>query len=238
MNKLSIIIPCYNEEKNIDPLFAKIQELINLDEKVEIIVVNNGSTDNTKKKIFSSNLVRNEKIRVHELKENIGYGHGIMTGVNISNGDFIGWCHADLQTEPLDVYNAFQKYFELLKNDKVIIKGNRKNRNLFDSFFTFCMSAVASIIFLKMFNDINAQPKIFPKKFKQYLNDYPNDFNLDFYLLIIAKINSFKILNYNVHFKSRLYGNAKGGGTFKGKLKLIKKSLMYMFYLKKKLWKL
>ena len=238
MNKLSIVIPCYNEEKNIEPLFKKIKEIINLDESLEIIIVDNGSTDDTKKNIHSSNLYKEGKIKVHEIKKNIGYGHGIMSGVNISKGDFIGWCHADLQTEPLDVYNAFKKHFNLLKNEQVIIKGLRKNRNFFDVFFTFCMSVIASIFFFKLINDINAQPKIFSKNFKKYLTDYPIDFSLDLYLLVIAKMKNFKIINFDVILKPRLYNDAKGGGTFKGKIILIKRTLLYMIRLKKKLWKL
>ena len=39
MKKLSIIIPCYNEEKNILPLFKKISELLQLDKNLEIIIV-------------------------------------------------------------------------------------------------------------------------------------------------------------------------------------------------------
>ena len=102
MNKLSIVIPCYNEEKNINPLFEKIEELLDIDRNLEIIIVNNGSTDNTKKNIINSNLAREGKIIIHEIKENIGYGYGIMSGVKISTGQFIGWCHADLQSEPKD----------------------------------------------------------------------------------------------------------------------------------------
>ncbi len=236
MNKLSIIIPCYNEEKNIDDLFNKIQELIKLNNNLEIIVVNNGSTDNTKKNILSNYLAKEKKIKIHDIKKNIGYGHGIMSGVNISTGDFIGWCHADLQTEPKDVYDAYQKYFELLKSEKVIIKGNRKNRNLFDNFFTFCMSAITSVIFLKLINDINAQPKIFSKNFRKYIDDYPNDFSLDLYLLIVAKLNGYKIIEYNVDFKKRLHGEAKGGGSILGKLRLIKRTFIYIFKLRIKIW--
>ena len=223
--------------KNIEPLFKKIKEIINLDESLEIIIVDNGSTDDTKKTFILLTYTKREKLKFMKLK-NIGYGHGIMSGVNISKGDFIGWCHADLQTEPLDVYNAFKKHFNLLKNEQVIIKGLRKNRNFFDVFFTFCMSVIASIFFFKLINDINAQPKIFSKNFKKYLNDYPIDFSLDLYLLVIAKMKNFKIINFDVILKPRLYNDAKGGGTFKGKIILIKRTLLYMIRLKKKLWKL
>ena len=238
MNKLSIVIPCYNEEKNIKPLFKKIEELLHLDKNLEIIIVENGSTDNTKNNILNSDLALKGKIKIHKIEENIGYGHGIMSGVKIADGEFIGWCHADLQTEPKDVYDAYQENLELLNNDKIVIKGLRKNRNFFDNFFTFCMSVIASIIFFRLINDINAQPKLFSKNFKSHLIDYPNDFSLDLYFLIIAKIKNYKIINHNVVLKTRLYDEAKGGGTFKGKIKLIKRTLLYMFKLKKKIWKL
>ena len=238
MKKLSIVIPCYNEEKNVKLLFEKIEKLLDLDKDLEIIIVENGSTDSTKNNIFNSDLAIKGKIKIHQIEKNIGYGHGIMSGVKIASGDFIGWCHADLQTEPKDVYDAYQNNLELLKNDKIVIKGLRKNRNFFDNFFTFCMSVIASIVFFRLINDINAQPKLFSKNFKNYLIDYPNDFSLDLYFLIIAKIKNYKIINHNVVLKTRLYDEAKGGGTFKGKIKLIKRTLLYMFKLKKMIWKL
>ena len=56
MIDLSIIIPCFNEDKNISPLFDKIENLLKIDSSIEIIIVNNGSTDNTKNNIENSNL--------------------------------------------------------------------------------------------------------------------------------------------------------------------------------------
>ena len=238
MTSLSIVIPCYNEDKNIIPLFRKIENLLVNDPNIEIIIVDNGSTDNTKNNILASDLNINKKIKVCEIENNIGYGHGIMSGVKIASGDFIGWCHADLQTEPEDVYNAYIQNFEKLKNDRVIIKGLRTNRSLFDKLFTLGMSIIASIIFQRIFSDINAQPKLFNKSFKILLNDYPYDFSLDLYLLTIAKIKGYKIINHKVIVKKRLYGEAKGGGNLKGKIKLIKRTLVNMLKLRKKIWKL
>jgi glycosyltransferase involved in cell wall biosynthesis len=238
MINLSIVIPCYNEDKNIIPLFEKIKNLLEKDSNIEIIIVNNGSTDNTKNTILDSYLNIDKKIKVCEIKKNIGYGHGIMSGVKIASGEYIGWCHADLQTEPMDIYNAFLQNSEKLKNDKVLIKGLRTNRNLFDALFTFGMSIIASIVFQRIISDINAQPKLFSKTFRNFLNDYPYDFSLDLYLLIIAKIKNYKIINHKVVLKKRLHGEAKGGGNIRGKIKLIKRTFIYMFKLRKKIWKL
>jgi polyisoprenyl-phosphate glycosyltransferase len=238
MVELSIVIPCYNEGDNIIPLFKKIEAILVNKPDLEIIIVDNGSTDNTKKNILNSKLYMNHKINVFNIEENIGYGHGIMSGVKVASGNFIGWCHADLQTDPEDVYNAFTKYKTRLNNEKIIIKGTRSNRSFFDNIFTFGMSIFASIILQKIVYDINAQPKIFSKSFLIHLSDYPYDFSLDLYLLIIAKINKYKIINYKVRIKERLHGEAKGGGTLIGKIKLIKRTIIYIFKLRKKLWNL
>ena len=238
MIKLSIVIPCFNEDKNIFFLFEKIERLLANNNSVEIIIVDNGSTDYTHQKIVNSKLFKEKKINFLKIKKNIGYGHGIMTGVNVASGNYIGWCHADLQTEPIDVLNAYTKNLNTIENELCVIKGLRKNRNFFDSMFTFGMSLFASIIFLKKINDINAQPKIFPKTFLNYLKEYPKDFSLDLYFLVMAKINNYKIINYNVIMKKRLYGQAKGGGTLRGKINLIKRTFFYIIKLRIKLWNL
>ena len=57
MTELSIVIPCYNEDDNIFPLFTKIQDLLNLDKEIEVIVVDNGSTDKSNENIINSDLL-------------------------------------------------------------------------------------------------------------------------------------------------------------------------------------
>lgn len=237
MVNLSLVIPCYNEEKNIDPLFEKLKKLSDLDNRIEIIIVDNGSTDKTNTNILKNELYKKDKIKLLLVEKNVGYGNGIMTGVKAASGNFIAWCHADLQTEPIDVYNAYNKNLNHLEDGNCVVKGLRKNRNVFDSIFTFGMSIFASIMFKMKINDINAQPKLFPKYFLKYIKNAPNDFSLDLYFLVIAKINNYKIIDHDVIMKKRLHGEAKGGGNLKGKIKLIKRTLVYIFKLKNNLWK-
>ncbi|HRG76152.1 MAG TPA: glycosyltransferase family 2 protein, partial [Leptospiraceae bacterium] len=98
--KLSIVVPCYNEEKNIPLVLEKFQSVIKRDD-VEVILVNNGSKDN-------SQLVLNELIpkysfaRTVLVEVNQGYGFGILSGLKEAKGDYIGWTHADMQTDPYD----------------------------------------------------------------------------------------------------------------------------------------
>ena len=80
---LSIVIPCFNEADNIFPLFQKIEEILQKDNSIEFVIVDNGSTDNTLNNIISTNLYKEKRIELLKIQNNIGYGHGIMSGVNI-----------------------------------------------------------------------------------------------------------------------------------------------------------
>mgnify|MGYP001273896296 CR=1 FL=1 len=230
--KLSLIIPCYNEYKNLRLLVEKISKL---DYKhLEIIIVNNGSTDNTK--FLANELIKNEsKFKLLNIQKNIGYGHGIMTGVKEASGDIIAWTHADLQTDPNDVIDVFNAYIHLPKFENSIIKGYRKGRNFFDFSFTYFMGLISSFLLKVKLSDINAQPKMFHRNFLKYLDKYPNDFSMDLFLLYQARSNDIAIHQYPVDFKKRLHGKAKGGGSIIGKIRLIIRTFSYILKLKSKL---
>ena len=227
--KLSIIIPCYNEEMSLNKLVDNC--LTNINDNVEIILVDNGSTDNTFESLLSLSLPSNLiPVRV---EKNIGYGNGILYGLNLAKGEVISWTHADLQTDVSDVIKGFKKFENELLNKKCMVKGERKNRNLIDFFFTFSMGAYSSILLNKWMYDINAQPKIFHRSFLEEFENPPLDFSLDLYLIYFFKLRNIKVKTFPVIFKNREYGEAKGGGTIKGKIKLIIRTLKYIHKLKK-----
>jgi len=205
--------------------------LTNINDNVEIILVDNGSTDNTFESLLSLSLPSNLiPVRV---EKNIGYGNGILYGLNLAKGEVISWTHADLQTDVSDVIKGFKKFENELLNKKCMVKGERKNRNLIDFFFTFSMGAYSSILLNKWMYDINAQPKIFHRSFLEEFENPPLDFSLDLYLIYFFKLRNIKVKTFPVIFKNREYGEAKGGGTIKGKIKLIIRTLKYIHKLKK-----
>ena len=228
---LSIIIPCYNEELSIPKLIDNCMNIIN--NKIEIIIVDNGSIDNTFKILNKLNLPYN--IMPIRIEKNIGYGNGILTGLNHANGEVLSWTHADLQTDLSDVIKGYNLYKKELLNKTCIVKGERKKRNLFDAFFTFLMGIYCSILLGKWLYDINAQPKIFHRSFLKKFEKVPLDFSLDLYVLYFFSLNKINIKSIPVFFNKRQYGVSKGGGTLKGKLKLIKRTLNYIHHLKKSL---
>ena len=98
---LSLVLPCYNEEKNIPFLCEEFLKLPFENYKAELILVNNGSNDDTKNQIniaIKNNISENVVIKLVNLDKNEGYGGGISEGLKKADGEFIGWAHADLQT--------------------------------------------------------------------------------------------------------------------------------------------
>ena len=85
--KLSVIVPCYNEEKNIQLILEKFSKVIKT-EDIEVVLVNNGSSDNSEK-ILNELIPNYTFAKVVKVDVNQGYGFGIVSGLNEANGNFM-----------------------------------------------------------------------------------------------------------------------------------------------------
>ena len=238
---LSIVVPCFNEEKNIPLILSSFKDLLKNKSDVELILVDNGSWDNTGKVIDKEITGNNYTFaRQVTIKKNIGYGFGIISGLKEARGEILSWTHADLQADPKDVLKAYDLYLERSKDIvKIFIKGHRKKRKLSESLLSFGMEILGSTILGTYMSEINAQPKLFHKTFLSLMKNPPDDFSLDLYTLYIAKRNNYKIIPLPVYFKGRVHGEAKGGSgsNFTTKCKLIIRTLKYICELKVRILK-
>lgn len=232
--KLSIVIPCYNEAGNLPLLIDKLQYFKKIN--AEVILVDNGSKDNTQE-VLQKELGKtgNEFLTSVKVENNIGYGFGIMSGVRKATGDVIAWTHADMQTDPNDIVVGLQHFHSVEHPENLFVKGQRINRNGMDEFFTSGMAGISSMALGVRLDDINAQPKMFHRSFLAKLEHAPNDFSLDLYVLYLAKKSGMHIIEIPVRFEKRLHGEAKGGGSWKTKIKLIKRTWAYIFQLRDEL---
>ena len=232
--KLSIVIPCYNEADNIPLILKRFNEVIKR-EDIEVVLVNNGSTDETRE-VLKRELPKYSFARTVLVEVNQGYGYGILQGLKSCKSEFIGWTHADMQTDPADVIKALKRidrYQQEKKDCNIYVKGNRKGRALSDCFFTFGMSCFESIYLGTRLYDINAQPNIFSEKFFDTWKNPPYDFALDLYALYIAKKNKLQIERFDVLFPKRIYGNSKWNTGLKSKIKFIKRTINFSTKLKR-----
>lgn len=232
--KLSIIVPCYNESKNIPLILEKFNAVITR-EDVEVILVNNGSTDKSKS-ILDELVPKYSFAKIVNVEINQGYGFGITSGLRAANGEFIGYTHADMQTDPADPLKAL-KIIEVQENPKnCYVKGDRKGRPFFDQFFTSGMSFYETLYLGEKLWDINAQPNIFHREFFDLIKDScPKDFSLDLYLLYMAKKLKLNLVRFDVVFPARIHGSSKWNTGFKSKIKFIKRTLDFSKKLKKEL---
>lgn len=232
--RLSIIVPCYNEEKNIPLILEKFASVIKSDD-IEVLLVNNGSVDNSEA-VMNELIVNYPFARVVKVEVNQGYGFGITSGLKETQGEFIGYTHADMQTDPADVLKSLE-IIQKQENSKICyVKGDRKGRPLFDQFFTMGMSAFESLYLGKKLWDINAQPNIFHRSFfNEIKEDCPKDFSLDLYFLYMAQKKGLNIIRFDVVFPERLHGESSWNDGFASKWKFIKRTLDFSFKLKKEL---
>ncbi len=234
--KLSIVIPCYNEAKNIPLIFEKFKTVINRDD-IELLIVNNGSTDNSSK-ILNELLPKYSFAKLVEVEVNQGYGYGIASGLNSSKGEFLSYTHADLQTDPADVIKALSIAEKQNMTENIFIKGDRKGRPIFDQFFTIGMSLYETLYLKAKLWDINAQPNLFHRSFYEKIKDNcPKDFSLDLFFLYKAIKENLNIVRFDVVFPPRIHGESSWNTGLISKWKFIKRTLKFSTKLKKQSYK-
>ena len=209
--KYSIVIPCYNESDNIPLILKRFAEVIEGYE-IEVILINNGSTDDTEM-VIEKLLPQYTFARCVLVPVNQGYGYGILQGLKSANGDYIGWTHADMQTDPGDVIKAVD-IIEKSADKDIYVKGNRKGRPIFDMIFTWGMSIFETIYFKTSMFDIS----------------------LDLYAVYMAKRKGIKVIRFPVLFPDRLNGESKWNTDgMRSKIKFINRTLSFSFELKKRM---
>ena len=118
---ISIIIPVYNEEKTILQVLKNVSDIKKLNYSYEVIVVDDGSTDNSKKIIEENNTLYDLLLFN---KANEGKGAAVKKGIESSKGKYIIFQDADLEYDP----NDFIKFFKVIeKFNPDLIIGSRFN---------------------------------------------------------------------------------------------------------------
>ena len=101
MKKISVIVPCYNEEETVNLFYQEINKTINSlnNYKFELIFVNDGSSDNTYN-IIKSLASEDKNVKYINFSKNFGKEAAMYAGLELSSGDLVTIMDADLQDPP------------------------------------------------------------------------------------------------------------------------------------------
>jgi len=209
LSALSVFFPCYNEEENIRELLRQSLEVFpQYAEKLEIIIVNDGSRDRTKE-IADEIALSNPAVRVIN-QENGGYGKALRTGFEAAQYDFVFFADADLQFEMSD----FGKLVPSANSSDLVIGYRLTRADGFKRVVTMKMLKVWSWFFLGYpwyIRDTNCAFKLMKRAcLKRLLPLVSDGAMISTELLLRAHRANMKISQVGVRHLPRIHGVATG----------------------------
>ncbi len=211
---LSIVIPVFNEINFLNKLFDQIKLYFNKD-NIEIIVVDDGSTDGSSKVLYELKEKKNYKysFKLIRLDINSGKGKAIQTGIKNSKGEYILLQDADLELDTKDA----KEMFDMITTNKDIkcIFGSRylsgklkKNNYFFNNLVGKINSLIFNIFFSQSLSDVHCGLKILHRSVIDKIKLSVNDFGIEIDLASQIVRNNFFIYEFGVSyfFRSKAQG--------------------------------
>ncbi len=208
--KFSLIIPLWNEEKNINQLVLAIKNSgLPQAGMSELILVNNGSSDNSAALIDEAAKQYSWIMPLH-LSQNQNYGGGVYEGFRRANEEVFCYIPGDLQVMPDDVIKVHKAFCDKASShSKLFVKGYRAIRH--DPFQTQLVSRVytflANLILGLRIKDVNGLPKMFHRGLIDLVpKERMKTFVFDSQIISLARTNNWVIEEIPVTFHSRREG--------------------------------
>ncbi|MCX8147505.1 MAG: glycosyltransferase family 2 protein [Candidatus Woesearchaeota archaeon] len=215
---ISIVIPAYNEEKNISPLYNELKPIVNrISEKHEIIFIDDGSTDKTFDELMKIKK-RDPKVKIIKFRKNFGQTAALDAGFKNAQGKVIIAMDADLQNDPADIPMLLEK----MKEGYDVVSGWRHKRK--DSISKKLFSRIANICRRMLtgenIHDSGCTLKAYKKECFENLDLYGE---MHRYIPALLMWKGFKIGELKVNHRQRKFGKTKYSITriIKGALDLL-----------------
>ena len=231
---LSIIVPAYNEENNIEILIKKLIELdfSNLNFDKEIIVINDGSTDRTGEIIDSFKDIK----KLHQ--DNFGKGRAVQNGIKLAKGDYVIIQDGDLEYDPNDIIKMCKKLNKSLKKS---IYGSRylplkynflPKFNKRQSILPYLANIIFIIMFMLLYRRVITDPltgyKLYPMDFFKRFEIHSNGFEADHEITAKLIKSNYLIEEVPASYSPRTIAEGKKINFFDA-LKAIKTIIKYRF---------
>ena len=201
--KLSLIIPVYNEQDNVLPLYNKLKAVLKYDH--ELIFIDDGSKDNTYE-ILKNIQKKDSKLKIIKFRNNFGKSEALSKGFKQANGDIIITMDGDLQDDPEEI----PRFIEKIKEGYDLVVGWKHKRQdplsktIPSKFFNFLIRILTGV----KIHDSNCCFKAYRKEVVKNLKIYGE---LHRYIPSLVNWKGFKVTEIKVKHHKRLHGKSKYG---------------------------
>ena len=208
--KLSIVIPCYNEEETLEKIFNKVMKFNEFEK--EVIIIDDCSNDKTPEII--SKLKNNYKeLKSERHSENMGKGSALRTGFKIAQGDIILIQDADLEYDPNDYHNLLKPFTE---SDAQVVYGSRflggkyVRLHYFWHFVANKLLTTATNIFTNLnMTDMETGYKVFKKECLRDIILHEKSFGIEPEITMKLAKKKFIFYEVPISYKGRSYSDGK-----------------------------
>jgi len=208
--QLSVVVPVYNEEDNIEPLVSEICSALDDEFRYEILYVDDGSNDRTIE-VLQEIALKLSHLRIIRHSENYGQSTAMATGVRKANAKAIVTLDGDGQNDPADIpklFNQFQK--DAVKTENILIVGLRRKRR--DSWLKRISSKVANAVRSRILKDgtpdTGSGLKVFSRKI---FLELPFFDHMHRFLPALFIRNGGRVISIEVNHRERERGISKYG---------------------------
>jgi len=202
MDNLSIIIPAYNEEKAIKETLQSIEKLTKVNPNMEVIFVDDGSTDHTQQFLGS---LKNKQITIIVHKKNKGYGAALKSGIKCASFENVGIIDADGSYPIKKIPELYEKY--ILENADMAIGsrvGDVVKIGILRRFPKFILRKLAEYLSEEEIPDLNSGLRVIKKNLLlKSLKYLPQGFSFTTTLTLFFLSNNHKITYFPVNYYKR-----------------------------------
>ncbi len=204
---VSLIIPVFNEEKTLKKIIRRCA-----DQKIvsQLVIVNDGSTDKTKKILSSLEKVKKPQITIIHHPKNMGKGEAIKTGISNSLGEYVMVQDADLEYSPEEIVNL---YMQAKKSKQGVVFGNRttykKKGYILAQLGNWYLNKMFNLLFDFKLMDSYTCYKLMKRKTWQELALGSSGFEIDSELVSKLGMKKIQIIEHPISYNPRKYSEGK-----------------------------
>jgi dolichol-phosphate mannosyltransferase len=211
--KLSIVIPAYNEEKNIAKCINELQAILREKYEIpyEIIVINDNSKDDTES-VVRVEMSADAAIRIVNRIPPGGFGRAVRSGMEVVKGDIVIVYMADLSDSPEDVvayYRKIREGYDCVFGSRFIRGSGVRNYPPVKLIFNRIVNRCIQFMFWTKFNDLTNAFKAYRTHVIRDCGPYrASHFNLTLEMSLGALIRNYNIAQIPIQWCGRTWGSS------------------------------